>query len=192
MAALVYIHGFLSSPRSHKALQVHDWLAQNRPDIDYYCPFLTPYFGEARAALDTLVTSLMPGTVMLMGSSLGGFWATYLAEKYDLRAVLINPAAKPGVLGQDYVGVELKNYHTDDTYVLTKRHIQELLSADTPVIRRHDNYWLMVQTGDETLDYRLALEKYAGCKQLIERGGSHAFDGFERLISRAIAFLEEK
>ena len=192
MSALIYIHGFLSSPRSHKAVQVHDWLAQNRPDITYHCPFLTPYFGEAREMLDALVSRLLPETVFLMGSSLGGFWATYLAEKYDLRAVLINPAVKPSVFNPDYIGVELKNYHTDDTYVLTEQHIQELFAADTPVIHRQGNYWLMVQTGDETLDYRLAVEKYAGCKQLIEEGGSHAFEGFERFIPAAIEFLEDK
>src|SRR5690606_11448377 len=83
MPALIYIHGFLSSPRSWKAQQVQQWLAQNRPDIRYHCPHLTPYPDETRQALETLVESLLPEPVYLMGSSLGGFWASWLAEKYD-------------------------------------------------------------------------------------------------------------
>lgn len=191
MSALIYIHGFLSSPLSHKAQQVQTWLAENRTDIDYHCPFLPPYPGQARDLLESLVESL-PGPVYLMGSSLGGFWATYLAEKYDLRAVLINPAVKPSMLMPEYVGVELQNYHTDDTYVLSEQHIDELRAVDTPQIQRLDNYWLMAQTGDETLDYRLAVEKYRGCKQLVEEGGDHAFQDFERWIGRTIDFLEAR
>jgi len=196
MSALIYIHGFLSSPLSHKAQQVKAWLGENRADIDYHCPFIPPYPGQARDLLENLVESLVesqaeaqPRPVYLMGSSLGGFWATYLAEKYDLRAVLINPAVKPSMLMPEYVGVELQNYHTDDTHVLSERHIDELRAVDTPQIHRLANYWLMAQTGDETLDYRLAVEKYQGCKQLVEEGGDHAFQGFEHWISDAIDFL---
>jgi len=188
-ASLLYIHGFLSSPRSVKAVQVRDWLARNRPDIEYHCPFITPYFGDACRTLEELTNRLLPDPVCLMGSSLGGFWATYLAEKYDLRAVLINPAVKPGVFDRNYIGVELKNYHTEDTYQLNDQHVQELLAADTPEIRRHENYWLMVQTGDESLDYRLAVEKYRDCRQLVEEGGDHGFQDFQRHIPTAIDFL---
>ncbi|OGT71403.1 MAG: esterase YqiA [Gammaproteobacteria bacterium RIFCSPLOWO2_02_FULL_56_15] len=191
MATLLYLHGFLSSPGSSKAVQMRDWLAVHRPEIQYQCPFLTPYFGETRKRLEGLVTELLPEPVYLMGSSLGGFLATWLAEKYDLRAVLINPAVQPSVLDHGYTGVELKNFHTGDTYVLNGSHVSELHAADTPVIRRHDNYWLLVQTGDETLDYRLAVKKYNGCRQLIEQGGDHGFHDFARHIPEAVRFLAE-
>lgn len=192
MPHLLYIHGFLSSPASHKAVQVKQWLAIQRPDIEYHCPALTAYPVQTRHTLETLVEQLLPEPVYLMGSSLGGYWATWLVEKYGLRAVLINPAVKPGMLNPEYVNVELKNYHNDDTYILTEQDVEELSTVDVSEIQFHDNYWLMVQTGDETLDYRLAVEKYSGCKQLIEDGGDHGFQNFDRWISEALEFLQLK
>lgn len=190
MPMLLYLHGFLSSPASSKAVQVRDWLANHRPDIQYRCPLLTPYFGETAKALEALVNDRLPDPVYLMGSSMGGYLATWLAEKYDLRAVLINPAVQPSALDHGFVGMDLRNYHTGDRYVLSEAHIAELKALHTPVIQRPDNYWLMVQTGDETLDYRLAVEKYRGCEQLVEEGGDHGFIGFERHIPAAIGFLD--
>jgi len=189
MSHLLYIHGFLSSPLSHKAAQVKQWLVDHRPDIEYHCPALTAYPGQTQDTLESLVEQLLPEPVCLMGSSLGGYWATWLVEKYGLRAVLINPAVKPSMLNPDYLNVELKNYHSDDTYFLTEEDVEALFAVNVSKIDHQDNYWLMVQTGDETLDYRLAVEKYAGCKQLIEKGGDHSFQGFERWIGEAVGFL---
>jgi predicted esterase YcpF (UPF0227 family) len=189
MAALLYIHGFLSSPFSFKAQQTKQWLAVHHPDIEFHCPQLPPYPAQAQHLLESLVERLLPGSVYLMGSSLGGFWATWLAEKYDLRAVLINPAVRPQEFMPAYLEVDLKSYHTDDSYRLSARHIDEIIAVDVPVMRPH-NYWLLVQTGDETLDYRQALEKYHASKQLIEEGGDHSFQGFERYLDDCIIFLK--
>ncbi len=189
MSHLLYIHGFLSSPASHKAVQVKHWLAKQRPEIEYHCPALTAYPGQTQDTLESLVEQWLPEPVILVGSSLGGYWATWLAEKYGLRAVLINPVADPTLLNPEYVNVELKNYHSDDTYVLTEHDVTKLLDVDVPEIKQHDNYWLMVQTGDESLDYQLAVEKFAGCKQLVEEGGDHGFQGFESWIGEIIDFL---
>lgn len=104
MAALVYIHGFLSSPLSFKAQQTAQWLAQQHPEISFHCPQLPPYPAQTQLLLEALVESLLHEPVYLMGSSLGGFWATWLAEKYNLRAVLINPAVRP----QDFMPADLE------------------------------------------------------------------------------------
>ena len=168
---------------------VSNWLSEHRPDISYHCPALSAYPGEAQKSLETLVESLLPAPLYLMGSSLGGFWATWLVEKYDLRAVLINPAVKPSMLKPDYLNVELKNYHSDETYILGETDVETLLAANVENISRFENYYLMVQTGDETLDYGEAVEKYSACKQLIEEGGDHSFQGFENRIAEAIDFL---
>ena len=141
--------------------------------------------------LDNIVQRALPDTLFLMGSSLGGFWATWLAEQYDLKAVLINPAVELSVFKSEYINTELKNYHTEDTYYLTDEHVEHFRQVDTPAISFTNNYWLMVQTGDETLDYRLAVRKYQGCKQLVEQGGDHSFQNFDRHIPSAIEFLEE-
>ena len=188
MAALLYIHGFLSSPLSYKAQQTQSWLARNHPEIDYHCPQLTPYPAQTQRELEALVESLLPQAVYLMGSSLGGFWATWLAEKYDLRALLINPAVRPYEFMPAYLGRDLASYHTADSYRLSAAHIDEIKQVDVPISRR-GNYWLLVQTGDETLDYRQAVAKYAGCKQTIEEGGDHGFQGFERYLESGLGFL---
>ncbi len=190
MATLVYIHGFLSSPLSYKALQVKEWLLEHRPDIDYCCPQLAPYPDECAEILVTLIEQLEK-PVYLMGSSMGGFWATWCAERYDLKAVLINPAVDVLGLLPAYLNTELKNYHNNETYYLAEQHLQELALYQCKTLNHLANYWLLVQTADETLDYRLAVEKYKGCHQTVEEGGDHSFQKFERFIGDAINFFED-
>ncbi len=189
MAALLYIHGFLSSPLSYKAQQTKQWLAAHHPEIEFHCPQLTPYPADTQLQLESLVEGLSPEPVYLMGSSLGGFWATWLAEKYNLRAVLINPAVRPQDFMPAYLEVDLKSYHTDDSYRLSAIHIDEIVAVDVPVTC-WQNYWLLVQTGDETLDYRQSVEKYHACKQTIEEGGDHAFQGLERYFADCMTFFK--
>lgn len=193
MPALLYIHGFLSSPNSFKALQVKDWLQQYRPDIAYHCPFLTVYPDQVQAELDRIVAEVKAQgeDLYLMGSSMGGFWCSYLVEKYGLPALLINPAVRPSMLMPEYVGKTLKNYHTDDSYTLEAKHIEQLRALLPEEITRPDNYWVLLQTEDETLDYRQAAELYQHCKLTIEEGGDHAFQGFERFIEPGIEFLAQ-
>jgi len=166
------------------------WLQQYRPQIRYLCPLLTPYPDQTRTTLESLVEQSLPAPVYLIGSSLGGFWATWLAEKYNLRAVLINPVVDLGLFNQTYLNVQLKNYHTEDTYRLEQQHIAGYNAVDVPIIRRALNYLLMVQTGDEVLDYRLSVDKYQGCRQIVEAGGDHTFQHFEKHIPEAMTFLE--
>lgn len=189
--AFVYLHGFLSSPLSAKAEITRNWLLKNKSEIDYYCPQLPPYPNETQKILTQLVEQLSNHPVYLVGSSLGGFWATYLAERFNLPAVLINPAVSPQNFMPKYVGIDLKSYHTDDSYHLQQQHIDEILEADVPVTR-FNNYWLLAQTGDETLDYRDAVKKYAHCKQTIEEGGDHSFQGFENYLPEIIKWFEKK
>lgn len=195
MAALLYLHGFLSSPHSFKARQMAAWLGRDRPDIEYHCPHLPPYPEQAAQQLQALIEPLIErhhGSVYLMGSSLGGFWATWLAERYGLRAVLINPSVHPWQFMPDFLEVDLKSYHTDDSYRLSTRHVDEIQAYDTAPLARPENLWLLVQTGDETLDYRQALAKYQGARQTVEPGGDHSFQGFERYIPEAMVFLENE
>ncbi len=190
MTSLVYIHGFLSSPQSHKALQVKAWLAEHRPDIDYHCPALSAYPDEVKADLEALIASLGDQPIYLMGSSMGGFWSTWLAETYDLPAILINPAVKPTALMPKYVGLELQNYHNEERYTLGEKDIEALLRLERVTPDSAENYWLLVQTEDETLDYRQAVDYYRNSRQQVEQGGDHGFQGFERFIPASIEFCE--
>ncbi|MGD8175982.1 YqiA/YcfP family alpha/beta fold hydrolase [Marinimicrobium sp. ARAG 43.8] len=189
-ARLLYLHGFLSSPQSFKARQVAQWLAANRPDIEYHCPHLTPYPDETAEHLLALAHYGKP--LYLMGSSLGGFWATWLAEQTGAPAVLINPAVSPWQFMPDYLEVDLQGYHTDDTYRLDATHVAAIQRYDVNPITCLRRLWLLVQQGDETLDFRQAVSKYQGAKQTVEPGGDHSFQGFERYIPDALAFFEKR
>ncbi|MFT7223588.1 MAG: putative esterase YcpF (UPF0227 family) [Cellvibrionaceae bacterium] len=190
MASLLYLHGFLSSPLSYKARQVKSWLAQHRPTIHYHCPLLTPYPEECATLLSQQIATL-ESPVGVIGSSMGGFWATWLVEHFGLKAVLINPAVSVLELTPAYVNRTVSNYHLPQNYYLEPVHLQQLKRYITAKPQRLQNYWLLLQTGDETLDYRLAVEKYQGCRQTVEIGGNHAFQHLERHLDATIRFLFE-
>jgi predicted esterase YcpF (UPF0227 family) len=199
MATLIYIHGFLSSPRSAKAQSMQQWLQLHRPDITYCCPQLPPYPNSCATILEALVDTIDRDTgdesklpIYLVGSSLGGFWATWLAERYCLQAVLINPAVDIDELMPSYLNIELQNYHHADTYRLDVKDFSDLLSFKVSKLANLENYWLLAQTDDETLDYRLSRERYKGCHQTIEQGGDHSFQNFEGFIPQIINFFENK
>ncbi len=189
MTALVYLHGFLSSPQSHKAQLTKIWLAKHAPDINFYCPHLTPYPKQTQETLAALIESLQPEPVWLIGSSLGGYWATWLSERFDLPAIAINPAIKPYLLINDYLLRDLKGYYSDDYYWLEPVHIDDFRAAERD-INRPENYWLMVQTGDETLNYQEATAKYHACRQLVEQGGDHSFINLEQHFPAIIDFFK--
>lgn len=187
---LLYLHGFLSSPQSHKALHTQAWLSNHRPQWQFMCPELSPHPAQALETLEACMKNYRNHPVYLLGSSLGGFWATFLAERYDLPAVLINPAVHPYTRFQEFAGRPLKHYHYETTYVLEHTDLEKLKSCSVSKISYPERYWLLVQTGDETLDYRQAVELYQGCRQMVEPGGSHAFEGFESWLPEFAAFFE--
>jgi len=191
MSTVLYIHGFLSSPQSFKARATHSWLQSHRPDIDFCCPVLSSYPHEAAQVLDQWVDQLAPPRY-LIGSSLGGFWATWLVERGKAqRAVLINPAVNPQALIDGLIGQPLKNYYNDSTYVLQESDKRFIAQCEFSEIEKTHAYWLMLQTGDETLDYRLAFNKYHACQQLVEEGGSHTFDNYEKWLPSILQFFEQ-
>ncbi len=129
-----------------------------------------------------------PGAA-LIGSSLGGFYATWLAEHFQqqpVRAVLVNPAVRPYDLLDDLLGAQ-KNIYTGDAYELTSRHIEELKALEVDVVTP-ERYFLITRTGDEVLDYRDAVEKYRGARQWVIPGGDHGFGDFEKYLDEALAF----
>lgn len=190
MQHLLYIHGFLSGPASSKARQTAAFL-QHNDAWQLHCPALSSYPDLAAAQLDTLVEQLPSQNLALVGSSLGGFWAKYLLQRYDLPAVLINPAVAPHQLLARYIGQPLSNYYSTDTYVLTEEHARFLQRCDAGPIARPENLWVWLQTGDETLDYRQAAEYYAACRLHIEEGGNHSFAGFEARLPALLQFFAD-
>lgn len=185
--ALVYIHGFNSSPASLKARQTEKWLLAQSLDIPFYCPALSSEPDKAIAQLQSLIEPLHR-PVGLVGSSMGGFYATWLNEKYDVKAVLINPAVRPYEFMADYLG-ENANYHTGERYTLEQRHVDIAKTLEVSTISKPENLWVLLQTGDEVLDYRQAEKKYANCSLTIEQGGDHSFQNYQRHLPDMINFL---
>jgi predicted esterase YcpF (UPF0227 family) len=180
---IVYLHGFNSSPQSHKAQVMARYMTGRGLAGQYACPALPPL---ASAALEAIERLKLDATTCFVGSSLGGFYATWLAEKHGARAVLLNPAIEPHVGLRAYLGVQ-KNLHTGEPYELTEAHLREWERLFVPRITP-SRYLLIVETGDEVLDYRQAVARYRGAEQVVIPGGDHSLQSFEQHLPRIVAF----
>lgn len=181
---IVYLHGFNSSPQSHKAQVLKRYMEERGLGRDYACPALPVSADAALALIERTVKGR--GPVCYLGSSLGGFYATYMVEKHGGKAVLINPAIDPHVGLRAYLGPQ-KNLFTGEPYELTEKHLSEWQAAYMPKLTPA-RYLLLVETGDEVLDYRRAVERYAGAEQVVVQGGDHSLQSFPSQLPRILAF----
>ncbi len=183
---LIYLHGFNSSPGSHKAQLLKRYMEKRRLGDQYYCPALPTLGARAIAAVESEIERHPRESITLVGSSLGGFYASYLAEHHDLRAVLLNPAVHPHEDLRPYLGVQ-RNLHTQRQYQLTEEHLRQWEKLYLPGVHPQ-RYLLLLETGDEVLDYRLAVEKYKGARQIVIEGGDHSLQSFPEHIPLILDF----
>ena len=188
MTTLLYLHGYNSSSQSKKALQTKHWIASNFPDVGFICPDLPPFADCAMKLLNSIVEAKLSPPIGLIGSSMGGFFATCLIEKYNLRGVLINPAVSPARGLEIWLG-DNENYITGDKWTLRSHDIKEFNKIDPPKIRRQGNYLVFVQTGDKVLDYRDAETRYTGNRIVVEQGGDHSFKDYDQRLNDIFRFL---
>jgi predicted esterase YcpF (UPF0227 family) len=181
---LIYIHGFNSSPASAKAQLLKAKLEALGRGAEFSAPALPHSPAQAAVLLDALVAR-HPGAA-LVGSSLGGYYATWLAEKHDLKVVLLNPVVRPYELLAPLIGRQ-KKFHTGEEYEFTTQHVAELraLEVERVIPAR---YLLIVAKGDEVLDYRRAVERYRGCRQLVIEGSDHGLSDFSDYIETVLEF----
>lgn len=183
---ILYLHGFRSSPLSFKARLIGERMAALGQANVYQCPQLPASPREAVELAEKLIAP-SPEDVTLVGSSLGGYYATWLAEKYGCRAVLLNPAVKPPRDLEKYVGVTTA-YHTDVPFEFKREYIDELKELTVDRITSPGRYFLMAATGDEVLDWREMTAHYPDAHQHVIEGSDHGISEFAQYVDEVLAF----
>lgn len=190
--SVIYLHGFLSSPQSRKAQQTVDYCHSIGIGDRIHVPELTDSpLQNVRELQRHIDSASKTHPVVLMGSSLGGYYATYLAEQNNLAAVLINPAVRPFEYWTAYLG-EHQNFYSGKTHKVTKEYIDELHSLECDKLSNPENFLLLVQAGDEVLDYRRALDKFTLANTFLQHGGDHSFVNYAAVLPLAFDFFAIK
>lgn len=189
--SILYLHGFTSGPQSFKARALHAQMQRRGFGDRFICPQLSASPKAAIGLAEELIAALAAQgrTPALVGSSLGGYYATWLAEKHGLRAVLVNPAVIARLDPELFVGPQ-RFLHTGEAFEFTAAHVAELRALDVPVLSRPQRFWLLVEAGDEVLDYRHAVARYAGARQTVLAGGDHSFTRWNDYLDEIIEFSQ--
>jgi predicted esterase YcpF (UPF0227 family) len=183
---ILYLHGLNSSPESHKAQLLAARMAELGLTDRLSIPFLSYDPAAAIAAAERRLAALDEPAI-LVGSSLGGFYATWLAEKHGLKAILINPAVEAPRLARLWLGPQ-RNHYSGEEWVLTEAHAAALDALEVTAITRPERYLLLVETGDEVLDWRRAVEKFKDARQIVVEGGDHGYASFAEHIDTILRF----
>ena len=183
--SILYLHGFCSSPASWKVRLLGEHLATAGLGECFACPALSHVPRLAITQAEALIAAT-DGPLTLIGSSLGGFYATWLAEKHDLRAILVNPVVVAPISLDQYIGTQT-NLYSGESFEFTKQHIEQLRALEVARVTP-ERYLLLVETGDEVLDYRQAVTRYAGCQQRVLEGGDHSFTRFPDLLPQLLEY----
>lgn len=184
---ILYLHGFRSSPQSRKAQFLLGQMRARGLASDWMCPQL-PASPRAAAEIALAAAQLEPvEKLAVIGSSLGGYYATWLAEKTGCRAVLLNPAIRPFDDLKAHLGRQ-PVYFSDTSIDMKPEYLDELLALDTPRLTRPERYFLVAATGDQVIDWRTMVEKYDGCRQRVIEGSDHEISDFARYADEVLAF----
>jgi predicted esterase YcpF (UPF0227 family) len=188
MTTIVYLHGFRSSPASIKATQLREYVAALASPPRLHVPALHHRPQQAIGdVVDWVERNAGRGALAFVGSSHGGFYATHLAQRFDARAVMINPAVRPYDDLRQWLGPQT-NLYTGATFEVTPAHLAELRALAVARITRPERYFLLAETGDEVLDYRAAVAFYGGAYQYVRGGGDHSFTDFVAQIPAILRF----
>lgn len=188
---IIYLHGFRSGPASGKAQALKHRMEARGLGHAFWCEQLPHEPARAIALIERALVEAPernPGHApTLAGSSLGGYYATFVAERHGLRAVVVNPAVIAPLDLAPHIGTQT-NLYTGESFEFTQAHIDQLRALDTGPLADPTRYWLLAEKGDEVLDYRHAVEKYRGARQTVLDGGNHGFSRWNDYLDDIIAF----
>ena len=186
---LLYLHGFRSSPQSLKARTMAQHMASHHPTVHWWCPHLPP---SPRAAMQLLMQGIAQWpreTLAVVGSSLGGFYATHIAEQTGCRAVLLNPAVQPERDLAKYIGEQTGWHDPQERFFFRPEFVDELRTLQCQGLRHPGNYFAVIAKGDEVLDWREMQARYAGAHIRLLEGGDHALSDFDAHLPAVMTFL---
>lgn len=187
---VLYLHGFRSSPQSTKARQVAAIMAAQFPHITWWCPQLPPS-PKAAAALIAEGTASWPADRMaVIGSSLGGFYATWLAALRGCKTALLNPAINPARDLAKYIGEQSAWHDPAERFYFAPEFVDELRALQAGPLPHPERVWALIAKGDEVLDWREMTARYPGSQQVVLEGGDHAISNFDQYLPQLLEFLD--
>ena len=188
---IVYLHGFRSSPNSSKAQLTGEAIASLVKDgqaIEWYCPQLPPSPQAAMTMVKQKIAETKANDLCIIGSSLGGFYATYLAEQYPhAKAIMLNPAVRAARELAPYVG-QLTAYDSDEPFDWRAEYVEQLKEQQVEEITNAERYFLLAAKGDELLDWHEMVEHYPGAKHLIIEGSDHGITEYPQYLDQVVGF----
>lgn len=187
---LLYLHGFRSSPQSAKAQKMAALVATRHPAVRWWCPQLPPSPKDAMALLEKGIADWPAGSMAVIGSSLGGFYATAVAERQGCKAVLLNPAVDPARDLASYIGEQTSWQNPDEHFFFEARFVDELRTLRAGPLKMAQNYLAIIAKGDEVLDWREMAARYAGASVRLLEGGDHALSDFDAHLPATLDFLD--
>lgn len=186
---LLYLHGFRSSPQSNKARILADYVGSKHSRVRWWCPQLPPSPREAAALIADGIASWPRETMAVVGSSLGGYYASWVAQLARCKSVMINPAVNPARDLERCIG-EQSNWHDPDvSFFFRPEYIDELRQLDTRTMTPAAPEMVLIAENDEVLDWREMSERYPHALQIVQEGGDHALSNFEEYLTRVDEFL---
>ena len=186
---LLYLHGFRSSPLSAKAVKMAAAVQALHPAVHWWCPQLPPSPRQAMAMLMAGIASWPHGSMAVVGSSLGGFYATWIAARTGCPAVLLNPAVHPARDLASHIGEQSAWHSPQETFFFQPEFVQELRDLDAGSLSRPERFYTLIAKGDELLDWREMSARYAGSQGLLLEGGDHALSDFDAHLAGVMRFL---
>jgi predicted esterase YcpF (UPF0227 family) len=186
---LLYLHGFRSSPQSAKARLMAQHIAERHPNMVWHCPQLPPSPLEAMALVTQATADWPTDQMAVVGSSLGGFYATWVAEQRGCKAVLLNPAVNPARDLERYIGEQTQFHAPEEHFYFKAEYVQQLRDLACGALRQPQNYLAIIAKGDEVLDWHEMHSRYQSGRVLLLEGGDHALSNFDQHLPAVMAHL---